>query len=992
MSQSVNLSVSGIFTSLNDYNGLPPGALDIADNVEIRYKNVIEPRRGFDRLADSALGSNYFKRLTNFFVSGTDRIIGLTDGGDLFYYDGVTPWVPLPGSVISGILPPDTIYAKSRFIRAGQNLYITARDGVMSFSSGSSAQVLRAGIPKGLNLEAQTNGDTSGFFNNNVVLSTTGNITNASAIITQLADTTGIEVGQYVGGTDIPSGTKVQTITPEATVIVQSGNTTAGSTTISNLVSNAGIVAGLLVSGSGIPSGAKVVSISGAGPYNVMITQAAFQTAMGTLLTFTSPVQITMDQNATATTVGATLSFYTGSQVGYRMVFGRVETDINGTNITRLGSASSVAIVTNTTRFETNVTVTGTLPKNSENQVTFVRLYRSDQTEGASLPPLDQYLLVYERELDATDFLSRTIIITDDVPDSLRGIPLYSGSDQEGILQSNDPPPSAWDMCKFRDFVLYGNITRPSTLEFTIVSVGAPNGIQIGDAITISGSFIGTPFTETYTAAASENAASKEFQVYTGGTTSQNIADTANSLIRVINYDEDLPVHALLISTASDLPGQILLEADQPSTDTFQITASSHQDAYDPTLSSVTSEINATNNGIAVSKSGEFEAVPPANFLSAGDTSSNLLRMIALRDYVIVIKGDGVYKLQGLTPQTLTISPFDLTTKIIGPETAVSLNSSVWMLSNQGVVSVSDGGVDAKSIPIDDQLNRLIGSFQDNIVDVAFAIGYESDRKYILFVPASEIPYAGTQYNFNYITSAWTTWSRNFYTGFIHSNENKLYVSRADSADQSISKERKESSYKDFVDEGIDNQILAVQGNIVTLDEVDEVAVGDILFQSSSLFSPIIAIDLLSNQVTLQAALSFTPGNVSILKAYLCEIRWKQIFGDNPAFMRQFSEGMMLFKNTRFNQATASFVTDFSQSASEVPLTGTGNGLWGLFPWGSLPWGGAVLPSKIRFLIPQDKQLGSYLIPTMKIKQGYSDFRLQGMSISHSNISQEVGV
>lgn len=1090
MSQSVNLAVSGIYTSLNDYNGLPPGALDVADNVECRYKNVMEPRRGFEGLADSSMAGVHLKRITNFYIAGVDRVVGLTSDGDLVYYTGVDPWPAIPGDVVSNILPPDSTNGKSRFVTAGQNLYVTAQDGVRSLSTGTSAEMLRAGVPKGLNLEAETNSDSDGFLNNNVVLSTTGTLTNSSAIVTYLADTTGIAVGQYATGTDvdatlvvqdltytsvvfgtagnsttityvggaalsvavvgtaitvtlntgvstatlvraaiiasgaasalvtavvtgtggnvqvaaavtplaggldntIPIGTTVASITDEATIIIETGSTTAGSTSITALASLTGIVAGVLVSGSGIPDGAKVVSTSGAGPYVVVIDIACFQTATGVSVTFTSPLQVTLDANALKTASGTPISFYTGSQVGYRMVFGRVETDINDGSVTRLGSPSSLAIATNLSPYSTNVIVTGTLPKNSENEITFVQLYRSGQTESIDISPLDQYNLVYERELVAGDFTARVITVTDEVPDSLVGIPLYAGSDREGILQANDPPPMCWDMCKFRDFTLFGNITRPTTLKFTIVSVGSPDGIQAGDTITVSGSFLSVVFSETYTAASSESQVARQFKVYSTGTPSQNIADTANSLIRVINYDDALPVHAILLSTTTDLPGQIIFEADNPSYDTFTVDASAHQDAYDPVLDEVASDLNTINNGIGVSKTGELEAVPTTNLLRAGDTSSNLLRMIPLRDYVIVLKTDGIYKVQGLTPGGLVINPFDLTTKIIGADTAVSLNSGVWMLSNQGVVSISDGGVDAKSVPIDDQLNRLIGSYLDNLVDVAFAVGYESDRKYILCVPDSNNAYAEIEYNFNYVTNAWTTWSRNFYTGFVHSNEGKLYVSRADSTEQGISKERKNANYKDYVDEALENVILSIDVDVITLQDVNNVEAGDILYQSTTLFSPILDVDLINNTVTVQYALSFTAGDVEILKAYACNMTWKQVFGDNPAFMRQFSEGLALFKNTRFNVATASFITDFSPSVAQVELAGTGNGLWGLFPWGELPWGGNIIPSKIRFYIPQDKQIGSYLLPSLQIKQGYSDFKFQGLAISYYNISQEVGI
>ncbi len=1090
MSQNINLSVSGIYTSLNDYNGLPPGALDVADNVECRYKNVLEPRRGFEGLVNSEVSGIQFTRLTNFYILGTDRPIGLGSDFGLYYYTGANPWPSVPGSYSTNIQAPDPIYAKSRFVTAGQNLYVTAVDGIRSLSSGSSASMLRAGVPKGLNIQAETDSSTDGFFDNNNVLTTTGTLVSGSAIITVLGSTTGVVIDQYVTGIEIPAtkviqdltytaalfgvlgnsitityiggaalsvavvgtaitvtlntgvstatlvkaaidgsaaatalvsvaisgtagtvqvaaalvtmsggldntipvGTKVSSISSSAAIIAETGNSTAGSTSITNLTALTGIVAGVLVTGTGLPSGAKVISTSGAGPYTAVLDIAAFQTTTGTTYTFSSAITITMDQNSASSKTGTPISFYSGAQVGYRIVFGRVETDIDSGTITRLGAPSSLVICNNTSPYSKDVTVTATLPKNSSGQITFLQLYRSTQTASIDVSPLDQYNLVYERELVAGDFTARTVTITDGVPASLVGIPLYTGSDQEGLLQANEPPPSAWDMCKFRDFTLYGNITRPTTLRVTIVSVGSPSGIQANDTITITGTFAGVAFTGVYTAKSTESPASHEFKIYSSGTASQNITDTANSLIRVINYDNACPVHAILLSSTTDLPGQILFEADYPNYDTFTMTASAHTEAYDPPMSALVSEVNTINNGLCVSKSGELEAVPTTNLYRAGDSSSDIVRIIPLRDYVIILKRDGIYKVSGTTPNGLVVNPFDLTTKIIGSDTAVSLNSGVWMLSNQGVVSISDGGVDAKSLPIDDQLNRLIGTYLDNLTDVSFAVGYESDRKYILSVPDSSNPYTEVQYCYNYVTNAWTTWSRDLFTGYVHTVENKLYISRADLLDNSISKERKAASYKDYVDEADPNTIISVNGTSIVLASIDGVEAGDILYQTATLFSPITAVNLLTNTITAQYNLSFTSGACTILNAYECSMAWKQVFGENPAFVRQYSEGVALFKNTRFNVATASFVTDYSQSEESVELAGTGNALWGLFGWGTVPWGGTILPSKIRFYIPQGKQMGSYLIPKLSIKQGYSDFKFQGMAIQFSNVSPEVGL
>jgi hypothetical protein len=995
MSQNINLAVSGLYTSSNDMHGIPPGALTTANNVESRYKNVLEPRPGFDGLASSTIASANLKRIVNFFVGGTDRTVGLTSLNDVRYYNG-SGWTALSGSFSSNVTPPDSTNAKSRFLKAGQNLYLTASDGIRSLSSGTSAQMLRAGVPKGLNLLAATNGATSGFFSNNTVLTTTGTITNGSANITNLGSTTGIVVGQYVGDSlgNIPAATTVSSITPEATVIVQTGNTTAGSTSLSNLTSNSGIVAGLKVSGTGIPSGTTVSSISGAGPYTVVLSTAAYQTGTGTTITFTSPLVVVMSANATATVSSATVKFYSGAQVGYRIVFGRTETDKDGNIITRIGAPSQIAVVTNTLYSPTNTTVTATLPKNSSNLITFYRLYRSSQTAGSTITPLDQYQLVSEVGLTASDFTARVITITDSTTDSLRGLALYAGSDQEGILQANTPPPMAWDMCAFRDFAVYVNCTEPTSKKITVLAVGAPSGIQANDTITIAGTFAGTAYSRVYTAKAAENQASGEFSVVTTGTPSQNITDTANSLIRVINYDNNLPIHALLVSTTTDLPGQILLECDNPSTETFTITASAHTTAYDPTLSAVTSVINTLKNSIYISKAGEIEAVPTQNLLYAGDSSGSILRCVPLRDYVVIIKTDGVYKLQGTTPNSLVCSPWDLTTKIIGADTAVTLNSGVWMLSNQGVVSISDGGVDAKSPPIDDQFNTLIGSYLSTLVDVSFAVGYESSRKYILSVPtASTDTSTVKQYVYNYVTNSWTTWTRRLRCAYVHSTEEKLYIARDDNTEQGVSKERKAGTYQDYVDEGIALTITSViSSKVLALSNASDVSIGDVLYQDSSNFSLITAVDATTNQVTVEFALSWVTGAIEVRKAFECQMTWKQVFGDNPAFVRQFSEGLALFKNTRFNSATLDFVTDFNGSSEPVSILGTGTGLWGLFPWGSIPWGGNLLPSGIRFYIPQNKQLGSFIVPTLTIKQAFSNFKFQGLALTYNNVSFEVGL
>lgn len=987
MSQSIQLSVSGLYTAPSDYAGLPQGALDVANNVESRHKNLLESRRGFEGLPGTADGGGHTARLTNFPVDSVDSIIRISSDGDLECYDeGGDVWAPLDG-YSSGLVAPNVL-AKNRFIRGGQNLYVTDQSSVLSMASGSGSDVLLAGVPKGLDLLAATNGDSSGFFTNNVAGSTTGKTVSGSPTITNIVDSSGITISQYVSGSGIPAGTTVIAVAPEADVLITTGTLTGGSTSLTSVVSITGVSVGYGVSGTGIPEGSTVVSTSGGGPYTVVISNAAIRTASAVDITFQSPFQVTLSANATASASGVALSFYVGSQVAYRVLFGRVETDILGNHTTRYGAPSQIAYATNISGSSTNTTVTATLPKNSSSLITFIQLYRSEQTASAAITPLDQMALVYERELVAGDFTARTVTITDEAPDSIKGIPLYTGTDREGILQANLPPPSCWDMTIYRNFAIYANCTEPSTLALTLTAVGAPSGLQAGDVITL----VSGTSTENYTAAGVENAAARQFKVFSSGTASQNIADTADSLIRVINYDNSMPVHVILTSSATDLPGQMVLERDLPS-GTFTATISAHATAFDPALTNLTSDINYYNNGVFISKPDQFESVPGANIYRVGDSSASILRVIALRDYVVVLKTDGIYKILGNQPTNLVPVPFDLTTKLIGPDTAVQLNSGVWMLSNQGVVSIDDSGVNAKSPPIDNLLNELIGSALTGLNDVAFGVGYEADRKYILSVPETSVDtFTSGQFVYNYVTNSWTTWDRNLYYAFIHSNEGKLYISRADGEDNGVSKERRAGTFRDYVDEDGSAIVDSVTTDFVlVLDDASNVEEGDILYQGAGILSPVASVDISTNTVVTQYSAAWTTGAITILKAIQCTMTHKQVFGDNPAYVRQFSEGMILFKETRFNSALLGFVTDYSQSTDTVELLGTLLTGWGLFPWGSGSWGGQAYPSSIRFYVPANKQLGSYIIPTLTIRQAWSSWKTQGMSLSWSPVSFEAG-
>jgi hypothetical protein len=75
--------------------------------------------------------------------------------------------------------------------------------------------------------------------------------------------------------------------------------------------------------------------------------------------------------------------------------------------------------------------------------------------------------------------------------------------------------------------------------------------------------------------------------------------------------------------------------------------------------------------------------------------------------------------------------------RCVAPDTAIQLGESIYAFTDQGVVRVSDAGVNIISRPIEDELLPLYGTAMlADVRQLSFAIAYESSRLYILFVPS----------------------------------------------------------------------------------------------------------------------------------------------------------------------------------------------------------------------------------------------------------------
>lgn len=317
---------------------------------------------------------------------------------------------------------------------------------------------------------------------------------------------------------------------------------------------------------------------------------------------------------------------------------------------------------------------------------------------------------------------------------------------------------------------------------------------------------------------------------------SQAIDITAKALVNAINNNPNETVNAFYQSGPDDVPGLILLKGRNLTTQAFFITADSDATGsqFSPTLptsgNSVMSENEVEPNALYYSKFQQPEAVPIVNKFNVGPKDKAILRILPLRDCLFVLKEDGIYRVTGQNAQ-FNLDPFDNTTILITPDSATVLNNQIYMLSSQGVATVSDTGVSVISRPIENILDRITSS-NFNYRLTTFGVSYESDRAYLLWTVTTVNDDVATQcFRFNTFTQSWTRFPITKTCGIVKFDDDKLYLGAGD--ENFIEQERKDFLRTDYADREYPLSIPpdSIDGVNVTLSSSSDVEVGDVLLQ-----------------------------------------------------------------------------------------------------------------------------------------------------------------
>lgn len=697
--------------------------------------------------------------------------------------------------------------------------------------------------------------------------------------------------------------------------------------------------------------------------------------------------------NVTLSTTGATGFLSNLKNVAYRSVIQRSDANSN----TIFGYPSSRSRVYNSSGGSRNVLVTAYLPS----EVTtsdIIQIYRTEQVAAASSTDDtagDEMALVYQVNPTSTDITNGYISFTDSITDELRGASLYTSPSQETISQANDRPPLCKDIALYKsDYLFFANTSTKQRLNLTLVGTAS----LTGQTIKIAG--------VTYNFGATEiisGGGSPQVLVSATGVAAVDIDLTARSFVKVINlYASNTSVYAYYLSGSDDLPGQILIEERGVGASAFTVQSSNTaiagmffpQPPVSPSTSiSSTSSNEVRKNGIYFSKGQQPEHVPVTNYIFAGPANAEILRIVALRDSLIIISEAGVYRLTGESPQNFQVNPLDLTVFCKCKDSVAVLANQVFMLSNQGIVSVSDTGVQVVSREIEPEIIPLLT--YSNISNYTSGVAYESDRCYLLSTISNSTDTEANQtFVFNAFTRTWTRYTFGFNSGIVEPSTDKLFFTK--SSQSLVYKERKDFSDSDYADPESSITITVLSPKLRFTSSVVPLE-GWIVYQGSTGI-PITSVTSLGSSLyeanlLYSVPTSWTTGAATIFPSVSMEIEWAPWTGAQPGIMKHVRQVSFL-TDSLANNNTASllkgtFRTDIDSTIEEINIENS-SARWGLKLWGLFPWGGNSDTFAYPTYVPMNKQYSRSLVVGSKHNRGMEKVSISGVTFTFEMISERI--
>ena len=494
------------------------------------------------------------------------------------------------------------------------------------------------------------------------------------------------------------------------------------------------------------------------------------------------------------------------------------------------------------------------------------------------------------------------------------------------------------------------------------------------------------------------------FQLDTSSSTvSAQLRNTAQGIVKAVNRDDASLVFGNYTSGITDTPGKMRFTAEGFTGPIYlRANSSTAGDAFYPVLPSsfnsgtqVFSKNDVQPHVVYISKIGEPEAVPYVNFLPVGSRNKPIKRILALRNSVIVLKEDGVWKITGDNPVNFTATCLDSTVQVIAPNTAAALNNQIYFLAIDGICVATDSAVAIVSRRIENRIENIVGL--DDIADISSAVAYDSDRTYRICTTLPNQDERTVTYFHNALNDTWTESDQLFVGGVIGPNNLMYYIS----TDNRILRERKNGTRIDYGGQNYSITVTSVAADLLSAVIVSSSAVpmeGDFIVKDDV----ISRIETVTNtsgsnyQITFYYPTNLEAADSTILYARIVStVKMAPYHAGMVERGKQFSQLQLHQRSPNITKIKCSF-TGQTFGGSEVTewnavdVGGAAAG-WGNEPWGFTPWGDAdtidiqysTKPAPVvRLYVPLFQQRNTFIQAELLHEQGGESMDIQAMGWS----------
>ena len=983
----------GLFAQRNTFD-VPDGAMEEANNVVIADDDTVTKSRGFYQYYDP--GSDTLNALflyqNKLMAVFSDEIAYFTDTGSAPNETGTR--TNLTGATVTVAAP-----RMARFVEQSGNLYWTTDLGVLKIDAYNGT-VYEAGAPPGLDLRGQ-------FLPENGVVSADTEV--AYRIL----------FGRRDANSNTVLGTPSDILVLTNSKVSSSTYTSAGAGPYTVTVTDAGhnLATGMSITVSAASDsdadGSRTVTVASSSSFTFSTSADPGAGTLDYTVTRTPLLQFSIPPEITSTTPQWFFQLYRSSESGGSLV--APEADFRLVDESYLTSAQIAARTVFYTD-ETDPILVEFAPELYTNPNS-----REGERQANARPPLCEDMDLFSSYIFYANCTTRHTLSLDMI--------------DAGALASGDYVEVKVDATT-RRYVARTSVGNQTVRAESIAN--AAGNLQItytahelvnGDSIYISEITGGSLTSGTYyviartantfeislTAGGAAVAYSAVSDLYfegvtngtypifallkTGTSVSAQLRTTAQGLVKAIDRDSASLVLANYVSGITDTPGRMRLTADG-FTGTIYLRANTAAAglAFAPVLpdsfasgNQVQSASDSKPASIFLSKLNEPEAVPLVNELIVGSKNKAILRILALRDSVIVLKEDGVFKITGDNPLNFTVTPLDNTIVAIAANSAARLNNQVYVLTNQGVCIATDTSVEIVSRRIENLIEPIIG--QTAIATATGAVAYDSDRTYRLSTIGPNETTQTVTYVHNTINDTWTTSDTLFSAGIVGPKD-RLYLVSNDT----ILRERKSQTKIDYMGQNYTATVSSVASgslSAVIVSASYAPAAGDCIVKNNVInrFATASALSGGGYSVTFWNQCNLAASDsLQLYKRIESDVTMAPYHAGSLGRVKQVSQLQVRTRSSNIRRIDLSFQSQ-SFGGSEITtwldsaITSSGNG-WGDLPFGFFPFGQEeginnvyvtqpALP--IRILVPLFAQRSSWIKLVMSHREAGEPMEIQAI-------------